>query len=162
MQATSVLHSLRLFFIDSFDRGDLLLSAPPQQQQQLQSDDAAPAPATAPADPESAYAAWLRRQYAAYTEALLRLVASPAAPPRTQVAALVAAMECVRGERPGVFNNRLYQRLLGAVAAREGAAPEVLALLQAKYMGEVVALCVGGGACSVWKVEDAMLRGWCR
>ena len=43
-------------------------------------------------------------------------------------------MECVRGERPGVFNNRLYHRLLSVLLRSEGAAPEVLGLLIAKFL----------------------------
>lgn len=31
-------------------------------------------------------------------------------PSALQVAAFMALMECVRGERPGVFNNRLFHR----------------------------------------------------
>ena len=52
-----------------------------------------------------------------------------------QVAAFMALMECVRGERPGVFNNRLYHRLLDVLLTSAGTAPEVLGLLIGKLLG---------------------------
>ena len=68
-QATPVLHHLRIFFIDSFDRGDLAVVPPPEEDQSA----------------EAVYSAWLHRQYCAYTAALLRLLGAPGAEPRTQV-----------------------------------------------------------------------------
>lgn len=47
----------------------------------------------------------------------------------------MALMECVRGERPGVFNNRLYDRTFEALVTRAGAAPEVLGLLIGRFLG---------------------------
>lgn len=71
LQAVPVLHSLRLFFIDSFDRGDLSVMPPEEGV------------TTA----EAVYAAWLHRQYRSYQAALLRLLGGtqPAAEARTQV-----------------------------------------------------------------------------
>lgn len=68
-----VLHSLRLFFIDSFDRGDLSVKPPEEGDE----------------SPEAVYAAWLNRQYRSYQAALLRLLGGtrPAADARTQVGA---------------------------------------------------------------------------
>ncbi|PSC69895.1 nucleolar complex 4-like protein [Micractinium conductrix] len=120
------MHSLRLFFIDSFERGEL--GAKPVAAKE--GEDAA---ADGQGSPEAVFAAWLHRQYLAYQAALLHLLGAHA-PPRTQVAAFAALMECVRGERPGVFNNRLYHRLLSVLLRSEGAAPEVLGLLIAKFL----------------------------
>jgi hypothetical protein len=120
LQATPVLHSLRLFFIDCFGRGDLSIKPPP----------------AADASPAAVYAAWLHRQYTAYLAALLRLLGSAASGPRAQVAALLAAMECVRGERPGVFNNRLFHRLMTVLLTGAGVAPEVLGVLIARLLGK--------------------------
>jgi hypothetical protein len=53
----------------------------------------------------------------------------------SQVAAFMALMECARGERPGVLNNRLYHRTLRAVVGGAGTAPEVLGLLIARLLG---------------------------
>lgn len=64
-----MLHHLRIFFIDSFDRGDLAVKPPSEEDQ----------------SPEAVYAAWLHRQYTAYTAALLRLLGDAEAEPRTQV-----------------------------------------------------------------------------
>jgi hypothetical protein len=47
----------------------------------------------------------------------------------------MALMECVRGERPGVFNNRLFSRVLGVLLGSEGTAPEVLGLLIGRFLG---------------------------
>ena len=70
-QAVPVLHSLRLFFIDSFDRGDLSVKPLEDGDQ----------------SPEAVYSAWLHRQYRAYQAALLRLLGGtqPSAEARTQV-----------------------------------------------------------------------------
>ena len=47
----------------------------------------------------------------------------------------MALMECVRGERPGVFNNRLFSQVLGVLLGSEGTAPEVLGLLIGRFLG---------------------------
>ncbi|KAI7841082.1 hypothetical protein COHA_005309 [Chlorella ohadii] len=117
-EATPVLHHLRIFFIDSFDRGDLSVKPPAEEDK----------------SPEAVYAAWLHRQYTSYTAALLSLLGHAEAEPRTQVAAFMALMECVRGERPGVFNNRLFHRAFDRMVSQEGAAPEVLGLLIGKFL----------------------------
>ncbi|PRW44488.1 nucleolar complex 4-like protein [Chlorella sorokiniana] len=117
-EATPVLHHLRIFFIDSFDRGDLSVKPPAEDDKSA----------------EAVYAAWLHRQYSTYTAALLRLLGHAEAEPRTQVAAFIALMECVRGERPGVFNNRLFHRAFERLVCQEGAAPEVLGLLIGKFL----------------------------
>lgn len=123
-----MLHHLRSFFIDAFDRGDLSVAPPPE------GDDS----------PQAQFGAWLRRQYLAYTAALLGLVGARGADARTQVAAFMALMECVRGERPGVFNNRLYHRAFEAVVARAHTAPELLGLLMARFLGAGLP-CLGCG-----------------
>lgn len=74
-QATPVLHSLRIFFIDAFDRGDLSVKPPSPE-----SEDGQPAA-------EAVFSAWLHRQYSAYQAALLRLLGHPEADARTQVGA---------------------------------------------------------------------------
>ncbi len=48
--------------------------------------------------------------------AIPQLVASPS----QKVAAFMALMECVRGERPGVFNNRLFHRAFDRMVSTWG------------------------------------------
>lgn len=69
LQATPVLHHLRIFFIDCFDRGDLSVKPVPAEDQSA----------------EAVYAAWLHRQYGAYQAGLLRLLGDAAVDARTQV-----------------------------------------------------------------------------
>lgn len=76
-----MLHHLRTFFIDACDRGDLSVAPPPQ------SDDS----------PQAQFAAWLRRQYLAYTGALLGLVGARGANARTQVRGAGAAGQRLGG-----------------------------------------------------------------
>lgn len=121
-QAAPALRSLQEFFVGALERGELSTRPP-----------AAPAVA-GQAGPAAVFAAWLRRQYAAFLSAALRLLAAPAADARTQVAALAALMECVRGEEAGAFNNELYGRLLAAAVRGAGVRPEVLGALAAKYL----------------------------
>lgn len=62
----------------------------------------------------------------------------------------MALMECVRGERPGVFNNRLFSAVLGVLLSSEGTAPEVVGLLMGRFLGGWVFVWVGrGGSCVV-------------
>jgi hypothetical protein len=160
-----VLHSLRIFFIDAFDRGDLSVKPPSPDSEEGQS-------------AEAVFSAWLHRQYCAYQASLLRLLGHPEAdartqvgawqyrqhsqrccadastpavlaaassrrtalltptnPPCPQVSAFMALMECVRGERPGVFNNQLFSQVLGVLLGSEGTAPEVLGLLIGRFLG---------------------------
>lgn len=74
LQVASTVHSLRLFFLGAFERGELSggrASEPAPVAQQQQS-------------PEAVFSAWLLRQYSAYVSALLALLTSgPDA--RTQV-----------------------------------------------------------------------------
>ncbi len=69
LQATPVLHNLRIFFIDSFDRGDLTVKPVSAEDKSA----------------EAVYAAWLHRQYTAYQVGLLGLVGDAAVDARTQV-----------------------------------------------------------------------------
>ena len=73
-QATPVLHSLRIFFIDAFDRGDLSVKPPSPDSEEGQS-------------AEAVFSAWLHRQYCAYQASLLRLLGHSEADARTQVGA---------------------------------------------------------------------------
>jgi hypothetical protein len=72
LQATPVLHSLRIFFIDAFDRGDLSAKPPSPDTEEGRS-------------AEAVFSAWLHRQYCAYQGALLLLLGHPEADSRTQV-----------------------------------------------------------------------------
>ena len=72
-----MLHSLRIFFIDAFDRGDLSVKPPAPDSEEGQGQP----------PPEAVFSAWLHRQYGAYQAALLRLLGHPEADARTQVGA---------------------------------------------------------------------------
>lgn len=237
LQATPVLHSLRIFFIDAFDRGDLSVKPPSVKPPSQEAEQSA----------EAVFSAWLHRQYCTYQAALLRLLGHPEADARTQVgaghtsccihaalvapaphslpglaptttskplpspasclptptcpltagvcmalmecvheqldrppptpsqpthfptclpaclqvSAFMALMECVRGEQPGVFNNRLFSRVLGVLLGSEGTAPEVLGLLIGRFLGGWVTGWVDGvlgcwGCC--WAAKTRRLR----
>ena len=130
------LHSLEIFFRGAFKRGDVGSKAPPP---------AAGGPAVAAAaaapPPEAVFGAWLRRQYTAYTAALLGLLGGAADAP-TQVAAFSALLEFCRAEGSGSggggggggFGNQLFAQVLDAVLSYKGTAPEVAALLASQYL----------------------------
>lgn len=77
------MHSLRLFFLGAFERGELSGGrasdpAPGAQQQQ---------------SPEAVFSAWLLRQYSAYVSVLLALLTSgPEARTQVRGAALLLAL----------------------------------------------------------------------
>jgi U3 small nucleolar RNA-associated protein 19 len=85
-------------------------------------------PPAAAGSAQAVFAEWLRRQYAAAVAALLHVLGS-GADARTQLGALAALMEFVRGEQPGAFANLLFARVAAAAACARGAAPETLAAL---------------------------------
>jgi U3 small nucleolar RNA-associated protein 19 len=135
-QALPAIRGLRLFFIDRFERQplrELAAGAPPAAEGKGKGGDSAAAAAVAP-PPEALYAAWLLRQYDAYVAALLGLLAG-GAPPRVQLAALGAALECARGESPGALAAPLAARAVAAAVAAPAAAPEALAALAGRYAG---------------------------
>jgi phosphoglycolate phosphatase-like HAD superfamily hydrolase len=75
------------------------------------------------------YCQWLRRQYAAYINALVALLTDSKQGAGVQAAALAAGMEAVRTEAGvGVFSNDLYARLLTAATTAEGVKSEVRCL----------------------------------
>ena len=51
-----------------------------------------------------------------------------------QVAALLATMECVRGEAAGAFNNQLYGRVVDTVVSLRGVSPEVVGLVVSRFL----------------------------
>lgn len=118
-QILPVIQGLKMFFLGCFERGDL------------------PASLLAATDPaaqgaEAVFASWLQRQYAACCTALLDVLSS-GTDARTQLSALAALMEFVRGERAGAFANVLFSKLLSTALLREGVAPQVIGALLEKY-----------------------------
>ena len=77
-----LLCSLTLFFLDSFERGELE-AAPPQS-----------AAGTGASSPDAVHAAWLRRQYAAFVSALVALVGGASPQAREQVRGVLPHLTC--------------------------------------------------------------------
>lgn len=118
----SVIQPLKLFFVDSWQAGDVA------NKRQKVADD------SQSSDPVAAYSAWLRRQYDRYVSALLQLLTSSMAASGPQVAAFSALMECVRSGKVGVFDNVLYEKILYTAVLSTHLHPEVFSLLFQKYL----------------------------
>lgn len=112
-----MLDNLQIYFLEAFERGDL-----PSTQQDPR--------ATCP---HHAFRSWLQRQYTSFLQSAMKLLIS--GDPHAQLAALSTVMQCIRGEKTGVFNSQLYCRLLDVVLQRKGVCSQVLAVLIAKYTG---------------------------
>lgn len=118
----TLIQSLKLFFLDAGQDGDLLLAKKAQVASEPQ--------------PEDVYRSWLRRQYALYITSLLSLLTRPPGlPAGVQVAATAAIMEAVRSEQGvGVFSNGLFLRLLTTMVTSAALKAEVFTLFFGRYL----------------------------
>ena len=118
----TALNALKLWFLEAGQDGDLIGDDGNKQKDSTTGD-------------LSVYQQWLRRQYSAYTSALISLLHNPSASSSIQVSAVVNLMEGVRSERGvGVFSQTLYCRLLTAMVTSTCLKPESFTLLFTRYL----------------------------
>ncbi|KAH7617166.1 hypothetical protein Ndes2526B_g07759 [Nannochloris sp. 'desiccata'] len=119
-QVLPIIQSLKVYFVECFEREELQAVAPTPGQSAQQS-------------AHVVYSAWLHRQFSSCVAALLNNI-SFGTDARTQVSSLSALMEFTRGSKQaGVFDNQLFFKIASCILLNNKVASEVVGAILEKY-----------------------------